>query len=238
MLSVDEIDRALVITAHPDDVDFGGAGTIANLTDRGAKVTYCIVTDGQAGGFDDSIPRPKMASIRREEQTNAARAVGVTDLVFLGWMDGAVESGLGLRHDLSRVIREWRPQVVLTQSPALNLRRIYASHPDHLAVAQSAIAAVYPDARNPYAFTDLLADGLEPWSVDEIWVMGHPEPDEFVDITSQIDRKIEALLCHESQHRDPSGMVERVREWNSETAEVAGFGADRFAEAFMVVNTR
>ncbi|MGA0218525.1 MAG: PIG-L deacetylase family protein [Ilumatobacteraceae bacterium] len=238
MLSVDEIDRALVITAHPDDVDFGGAGTIANLTDRGAKVTYCIVTDGQAGGFDDSIPRPKMASIRREEQTNAARAVGVTDLVFLGWMDGAVESGLGLRHDLSRVIREWRPQVVLTQSPALNLRRIYASHPDHLAVAQSAIAAVYPDARNPYAFTDLLEEGLEPWSVDEIWVMGHPEPDEFVDITSQIDRKIEALLCHESQHRDPSGMVERVREWNSETAEVAGFGADRFAEAFTVVNTR
>ena len=238
MLSVDEIDRALVITAHPDDVDFGGAGTIANLTDRGAKVTYCIVTDGQAGGFDDSIPRPKMASIRREEQTNAARAVGVTDLVFLGWMDGAVESGLGLRHDLSRVIREWRPQVVLTQSPALNLRRIYASHPDHIAVAQSAIAAVYPDARNPYAFTDLLADGLEPWPVDEIWVMGHPEPDEFVDITSQIDRKIEALLCHESQHRDPSGMVERVREWNSETAQVAGFGVNRFAEAFTVVNTR
>ena len=238
MLSVDEIDRALVITAHPDDVDFGGAGTIANLTDRGAKVTYCIVTDGQAGGFDDSIPRPKMASIRREEQTNAARAVGVTDLVFLGWMDGAVESGLGLRHDLSRVIREWRPQVVLTQSPALNLRRIYASHPDHIAVAQSAIAAVYPDARNPYAFTDLLADGLEPWSVDEIWVMGHPEPDEFVDITSQIDRKIAALLCHESQHRDPSGMVERVREWNSETAQVAGFGVNRFAEAFTVVNTR
>lgn len=238
MLSVDEIDRALVITAHPDDVDFGGAGTIASLTDRGAKVTYCIVTDGQAGGFDDSIPRPKMASIRREEQTNAARAVGVTDLVFLGWMDGAVESGLGLRHDLSRVIREWRPQVVLTQSPALNLRRIYASHPDHLAVAQSAIAAVYPDARNPYAFTDLLADGLEPWSVDEIWVMGHPEPDEFVDITSQIDRKIAALLCHESQHRDPSGMVERVREWNSETAQVAGFGVNRFAEAFTVVETR
>ena len=238
MLSVDEIDRALVITAHPDDVDFGGAGTIANLTDRGAKVTYCIVTDGQAGGFDDSIPRPKMASIRREEQTNAARAVGVTDLVFLGWMDGAVESGLGLRHDLSRVIREWRPQVVLTQSPALNLRRIYASHPDHLAVAQSAIAAVYPDTRNPYAFTDLLADGLEPWSVDEIWVMGHPEPDEFVDITSQIDRKIAALLCHVSQHRDPSGMVERVRVWNYETAQVAGFGVNRFAEAFTVVDTR
>lgn len=238
VLSLDEIDRALVITAHPDDVDFGAAGTIANLTDRGASVTYCIVTDGQAGGFDDSIPRPKMASIRREEQTNAARMVGVSDLVFLGWMDGEVESGLELRHDLAKVIRQHRPQVVLTQSPALNLRRIYASHPDHLAVAQSAIAAVYPDARNPYAFTDLLTDGLEPWSVDEIWVMGHPEPDEFVEITSQIDRKVSALLCHESQHRDPSGMVERVREWNAETAQVAGFVDGSYAEAFTVVDTR
>ncbi len=238
MLSLDEIERALVITAHPDDVDFGAAGTIANLTDLGAKVTYCIVTDGQAGGFDDSIPRPKMASIRREEQTKAASKVGVSDLVFLGWMDGEVESGLELRHDLSRVIREYRPQVVLTQSPALNLRRIYASHPDHIAVAQSAIAAVYPDARNPYAFTDLITDGLEPWAVDEIWVMGHPEPDEFVEITPQRERKISALLCHESQHRDPSGMMDRVREWNAETAQVACFGAAAFAEAFTVVDTR
>ncbi|MEC9181681.1 MAG: PIG-L deacetylase family protein [Actinomycetota bacterium] len=238
MLSLDEIERALVITAHPDDVDFGAAGTIANLTDLGATVRYCIVTDGQAGGFDDSIPRPKMASIRREEQTEAASKVGVSDLVFLGWMDGEVESGLELRHDLSRVIRKYRPQVVLTQSPALNLRRIYASHPDHIAVAQSAIAAVYPDARNPYAFTDLITDGLEPWAVDEIWVMGHPEPDEFVEITPQIERKISALLCHESQHRDPSGMMDRVREWNAETAQVAGFGADTFAEAFIVVDTR
>lgn len=238
MLSLDEIERALVITAHPDDVDFGAAGTIANLTDGGATVTYCIVTDGQAGGFDDSIPRRKMASIRREEQTKAASKVGVSDLVFLGWMDGEVESGLELRHDLSRVIREHQPQVVLTQSPALNFRRIYASHPDHIAVAQSAIAAVYPDARNPYAFTDLITDGLEPWAVDEIWVMGHPEPDEFVEITPQIERKISALLCHESQHRDPSGMMDRVREWNAETAQVAGFGADSFAEAFTVVDTR
>ena len=93
MLSLDEIERALVITAHPDDVDFGAAGTIANLTDLGATVTYCIVTDGQAGGFDDSIPRPKMASTRREEQTEAASKVGVSDLLFLGWMDGEVESG-------------------------------------------------------------------------------------------------------------------------------------------------
>ena len=117
MLSLDEIERALVITAHPDDVDFGAAGTIANLTDLGATVTYCIVTDGQAGGFDDSIPRLKMASTRREEQTEAASKVGVSDLLFLGWMDGEVESGLELRHDLSRVIRKYRPQVVLTQSP-------------------------------------------------------------------------------------------------------------------------
>jgi LmbE family N-acetylglucosaminyl deacetylase len=238
VLSLDEIERVLIVTAHPDDVDFGAAGTVANLTDRGAKVTYCIVTDGQAGGFDDSIPRPKMASIRRAEQTAAAAKVGVTELVFLGWMDGVVVAGLELRHELSRVIRQHRPQVVISQSPELNLQRIYASHPDHLAVAQSTVAAVYPDARNPYAFTDLITDGLQPWSVDELWVMGHAASGEVVDITSQIDRKIEALLCHESQHRDPSGMVERVRAWNSGLAAGAGLPKGSFAESFTVVDTR
>ena len=238
VLSHDEIERALVITAHPDDVDFGGGGTVASLTDAGVSVTYCVVTDGQAGGFDDSIPRAQMASIRRAEQTRAAAAVGVTDLEFLGLMDGSVESGLELRHALSRVIRMVRPQVVLTQSPELNLRRIYASHPDHLAVAQSAIAAVYPDARNPYAFPELLTSGYEPWSVDEVWVMGHHQPDAHVDITNQIDRKIEALLCHASQHPDPDRMVERVRAWNAAIAADAGLPEGSFAEGFLVVDTR
>lgn len=238
VLSNDQIERALVITAHPDDVDFGAAGTVATLTDAGVSVTYCVVTDGQAGGFDDTIPRAQMASIRRDEQTRAAACVGVSDLIFLGLMDGSVEAGLDLRHALSRVIREVRPTVVLTQSPELNLKRIYASHPDHLAVAESAIAAVYPDARNPYAFPELLTSGLEPWSVDEVWVMGHHRSDAHVDISGAFDRKIEALLCHASQHPDPARMVERVSEWNAGLALEAGFGDGAYAEGFLVVDTR
>jgi LmbE family N-acetylglucosaminyl deacetylase len=152
MLQFSEIERALVVTAHPDDVDFGAAGTVAALTDAGVVVTYCLVTDGQAGGFDHTIPRREMASIRREEQTKAAAEVGVTDLRFLGFMDGTVEVTMELRHDISLIIREVRPQVVITQSPLRNLASTYGSHPDHTATGEATMCAVYPDARNPFAF--------------------------------------------------------------------------------------
>jgi LmbE family N-acetylglucosaminyl deacetylase len=203
MLRPDEIERLLVVTAHPDDVDFGSAGTMAVLADAGVEVTYCLVTDGDAGGSDREMLRADMAALRRAEQTRAAKAVGVERLIFLGHPDGRVVADLTLREDISRVIRQVRPQVVACQSPERNLDRIYASHPDHLAAGEAAICAVYPDSRNPFAFPALLEDGLEPWTVDEVWVMGHPGGVDYIDITTQIDRKIEALLCHESQHADP-----------------------------------
>lgn len=242
MLQPHEIERALVITAHPDDVDFGAAGTVANLTDAGVEVTYCLATDGQAGGYDESISRPRMAAIRREEQTKAAAEVGVTDLVFLGHVDGEVVFDLELRHAMSRVIRQVRPQVVITQSPTINITSVYGSHADHVATGQAAWTAVYPDARNPFAHPELLTSGLEPWSVDEIWIMfgtgSVGEPVDVVDITSQIDRKIRALRCHESQHRDPDGMEERVREWWGAMAVEAGLPEGSYAERFFVANSR
>jgi LmbE family N-acetylglucosaminyl deacetylase len=238
VLQPTEIERALVITAHPDDVDFGAAGTVAVLTDAGVHVSYCLVTDGDAGGFDQTIPRPAMAMMRREEQTAAAAEVGVTDLCFLGHPDGQVVADLHLRHELSRVIRQCRPQVVITQSPDLNLDRIYASHPDHLATGTAAIAAVYPDARNPFAFPELMKGGFEPWAVDEIWIMGGSDPKDAVDITGQVERKIAALMQHKTQHQDPSGIETLVRGWVVATAQSFGLGDDRAAEAFRVVNTR
>jgi LmbE family N-acetylglucosaminyl deacetylase len=238
VLSPDEIERALVITAHPDDVDFGAAGTVANLTDAGAVVTYCLVTDGQAGGHDLTVSRPQMAATRREEQTKAAAEVGVTDLCFLGHMDGEVMYTLHLRHELSRVIRQVRPQVVITQSPHINLASAYGSHPDHVATGQAAFAAVYPDSRNPFAFPELMTAGLEPWSVDELWVANHPDGEDVVDITAQIDRKIRALRCHVSQHLDPDGMEERVRAWFRSNAELGGLPEGSSAECFYVVDTR
>ena len=152
----------LHVAAHPDDLDFGCAGTTCSLTLEGNRVVYCIVTDGQAGGFDNTISRERMAEIRREEQRAAAKAVGVDELHFLGFPDGAVEVTLELRKAIARVIRQVRPDVVVTQSPQRNLERVYSAHPDHLAVGEATLCAVYPDARNEFTFPDLLVDeGLE-----------------------------------------------------------------------------
>jgi LmbE family N-acetylglucosaminyl deacetylase len=238
MLEASDIDRVLVIMAHPDDVDFAAAGTIATLTDAGVEVTYCLVTDGDAGGFDHSIPRVDMAGLRRVEQTMAAKEVGVTELVFLGHGDGRVVADLTLRRDLSRVIRQVRPAVVITQSPERNLDRIYASHPDHLATGEAALCAVYPDARNPFAYPELVDEGLEAWSVREVWVVGGAKNNECVDVTEHFERKMRALLCHETQHPDPASMPERLRAWMGQTASAFDLAEGRLAEAFRVVDTR
>lgn len=235
MLQPTEIERLLVVMAHPDDVDFGSAGTIATLTGAGVKVTYCLVTDGNAGGSDRSVSRADVAALRREEQTAAAAVVGVTDLVFLGHPDGRVVADLALRCDISRVIRQVRPKVVMCQSPERNLDRIFASHPDHLAAGEAAVSAVYPDSRNPFAFPELLQEGLEPWDVTEIWLSAHPISSDFMDVTEHIDRKFQALRCHVSQLPDPDGMETRFRRLMGANAVTAGFIEGTFVEGFRVV---
>ena len=231
------IQRVLVVTAHPDDVDFGAAGTIANWTDAGVEVSYCIVTDGDAGGFDPAVPRSAIAGIRQEEQTAAAKAVGVSNLVFLGYPDGAVESSLALRKDISREIRRAKPDIVLCQSPERDFSRIFASHPDHLAAAEATVCAVYPDARNPFTFTDLITEGFQPHTAWQIWIMGGPNPNHYVDTTANFERKIAALRCHESQHQDPDGMNRRVRGWNEALAQSASLPEGSTAECFLIVDT-
>jgi len=238
MMDFSEIERVLVVTAHPDDVDFGAAGTVAHMTDAGIEVVYCLVTDGQAGGFDHSIPRTEMAAIRREEQTKAAAEVGVTRLIFLGHMDGEAVADMRLRHDISAAIRDVRPQVVITQNPVRNLDSTYGSHPDHIATGEATMCAVYPDARNPFAFAGQPCAELDDWAVDEVWVMLGADAHDFIDITSQLDRKIRALRCHESQHRDPDAMEERVRAWWKSIAAERGRPENTSAEVFRVVDTR
>ncbi len=233
-----EFRRVLVITAHPDDVDFGAAGTVATWTDAGLEVVYCIVTDGDAGGSDPSVSRPDMAVLRRAEQTAAAKCVGVSDLRFLGYPDGRVEATIGLRRDLARVIRQVRPDRVLCPSPERNYARIPASHPDHRAVGSAALDAVYPDARNQFAFPELLADeGLEPWTVREVWLTAGPNPERFVDITDTFSRKVAALRAHESQTGQMENLEEFLRGWLSRSAELGGLPEGRLAEAFQVLAT-
>ena len=230
--------RVLVITAHPDDVDFGAAGTIAQWTEAGFTVSYCVVTNGEAGGSDPSVTRTEMAAIRQAEQTAAAKQVGVSDLHFLGYPDGRVEATIGLRRDLARVIRLLRPDRVVCPSPERNYARTGASHPDHRAVGAAALDAVYPDSRNPFAFPELLAgEKLEPWTVREVWISGSPTPTTYVDVTDTFPRKVAALRSHVSQISDPDGLEEFLRGWLSRAAAQGGLPDGRLAEAFQVLQT-
>ncbi len=234
---VDGIDRILVVTAHPDDVDFAAAGSVAVWTAAGVEVAYCIATDGEAGGEDRTLPRDEMAAVRRREQTAAAGQVGVTDVTFLGFPDGRLQADLDLRRGIARVIRRFRPDRVVAQSPERNWARIYASHPDHLAAGEAAACAVYPDARNPFAFPELLDEGLEPHSVPELWIMTTERADRAVDATEQFDRKLAALRSHQSQVGEGAHLEELLRTWMSGTALAAGLPEGHLAEAFHVVAT-
>lgn len=238
MLDVAGFNRVLVVMAHPDDIDFGGAGTIAKLTDAGKEVVYCLVTDGDAGGFDRELDNGGMAALRRAEQTAAAKCVGVTDLRFLGYRDGMVEQTLGLRRDIARVIRQVRPDLVITSTPERNYVRLGPSHPDHRAVGGATLDAVYPDARNPYAFPELLADeGLAAWTVREVWLSGTPTPNHFVDVTATVDRKIAALRAHVSQTGHMDDLEGMVKGWLAANASEGGLPEGTYAEAFQVVVT-
>jgi LmbE family N-acetylglucosaminyl deacetylase len=224
-----------VVTAHPDDVDFGTAGTVAAFTSAGLEVTYCIVTNGDAGGSDRTMSRPDMATLRQREQRAAAAEVGVTDVRFLGFPDGQVESSLALRRDISRVIRQVKPERVLAPSPERRWDFIFASHPDHLAAGEAAVCAVYPDARNPFAHPELLnEEGLEPWTVHELWITGGTDANVAVETTSTIERKIAALLCHKSQIDDPVGVATRVTEGGRASGALAGLPDGATAELFRI----
>ncbi|RZT28401.1 LmbE family N-acetylglucosaminyl deacetylase [Kribbella sp. VKM Ac-2569] len=228
----DEIERILVVVAHPDDIDFGGAGTVALWTKAGIEVQYCIVTDGQAGGFEPDRDRAEIPAVRRAEQTAAAQHVGVRDLHFLGYEDGSVEPTAELVRDISQVIRKVRPQRLLTQSPERSWHRLQVSHPDHLAAAEATVRAFYPAAGNPYAYPDLTE---EAWEVGELWMMDHPVANHYVDITDTFDQKLAALMSHTSQHRDPDGLRTGIRRNFAAVATAAGYPANHYAEAFTVV---
>jgi len=231
-----EVARILVVAAHPDDVDFGMAGTVATWTDAGIEVVYCIVTNGDAGGRDPSVSRADMIVLRRAEQIAAAKCVGVVDVRFLGYPDGRLEPSLDLRRDIARVIRQVRPDRVASQSPDRNYLRMPASHPDHRAAGSATLDAVYPDARNPFAFPELADEGLAAWIVPEVWISGSPQPTHYVDITATFDRKIAALRAHESQTAHMANLPEMLRGWLSRAAALGGLPEGRLAESFQVLD--
>ncbi|MCF8531088.1 MAG: PIG-L family deacetylase [Candidatus Nanopelagicales bacterium] len=229
-------ERVLVVTAHPDDVDFGAGGTVRGWIESGSSVSYCICTDGDAGGVDRDIPRSEIPRIRRQEQRDAGLALGVTDIHFLGYKDGDLQVTQDLRRDISRVIRQVRPHRILIQSPERNWHRIPSSHPDHMAAGEAAIFAVYPDARNPFAHPELLADeGLDAWTVHDVWVMGSPDPNHYVDATNYFPHKLAALRAHASQTAHMEDLEGRIRMWMTTSAADGGLPDGTLAESFKVV---
>jgi LmbE family N-acetylglucosaminyl deacetylase len=228
-----DVERVLCVFAHPDDVDFGAAGTVAQWVDAGLEVAYLLVTRGDAGGFDDT-PREQMPTIREAEQRAAAAAVGVKEVEFLeGYADGTVTPTIPLRRDITSAIRRFRPDRILTSSPLRRWERIAGpSHPDHLAVGEATTCAVYPDARNPFAFPEL----GPAWTVREMWFQGGPDPDHAVDITDTFDRKLAALRAHATQtsHVDIALIL---RQRSEAAAAAAGLPSGRLVEAFTIIST-
>jgi LmbE family N-acetylglucosaminyl deacetylase len=222
-------ESALVVAAHPDDIEFMAAGTVARWTGTGSMVVYCLVTDGDKGSSDPALSRFTLAATRRAEQQAAARAVGVEIVEFLHYEDGMVEPTLALRRDIARVIRRHKPQAVICMDPTRFWSgRGYINHPDHRAVAEATLAAIYPSARDPLTFPELLSAGYEPHKVREIFVGFTEHDDTIVDISATVEAKVAALLAHRSQMGEWNP-AETMDKWAREAAEGQPFShGERF----------
>ena len=221
----------LVVAAHPDDIEFGLAGSVARWTDEGHRVVYCLVTDGAAGSNQPDADLRALAELRRQEQLAAAQIVGVHEVRFLGYADGTLQPTIELRRELTRLIRELRPYRVVCQDPTtVFFGNSYINHPDHRAAGEATLYAVFPSAETRPIFPELLSEGYEPHHVSELYLDLTLAPDTYVDISDSIERKLAALRCHATQ---VGPEVEPwVREWGAEAGVKAGCA---YAEAFRVM---
>ncbi len=222
----------MVISPHPDDSEFGVAGTVARLSQEGNKVVYVICTNGDKGTSDRNMRPEMIAKIREQEQREAAKLLGVNDVVFLGYPDQSLEDNNDFRKSLVRVIRQYQPQIVATADPY----RRYMWHRDHRITGQVAADAVFPYSRDHLSYPDLLEEELEPHKVREMWFWGSEEPNFRSDITDTFETKIAALGCHKSQVGVVSPeMRERLESFARMNAEGEEF---KMGEAFHRVEFR
>ncbi len=225
-------ERALVIAAHCDDIEFGAAGTVARWTAAGSQVTYCIVTDSRSGDNNPGTNLERLKRTREEEQRASAATVGVEDVRFLGYQDGILEPTMHLRKHLTQIIREVRPNAVMTFDPETVIPdgRAYINHPDHRATAIAATYAIFPSAGSRPIFPALLQAGYEPHDVDRAYFFLTNHADHTIDITETMEKKRNALRCHPSQFGED--VIDMVTQWNAETGKSIGGG---YAEAFRLM---
>lgn len=223
-------DRVLVVAAHPDDIEFGAAGTVARWVTEGAVVRYLIITRGDKGSDDPDADIGALIRLRETEQRAAAAELGVEGVDFLDEPDGQVEPSLALRERITYAIRSFRPEVVMTHDPTvLFVNNEWVNHPDHRAVGQVTVDAVFPTARDPLNFRQHLEGGLEAWKVAELYLWSTNEANQLVDIGATMERKVAALAHHASQFRHFDDVARWVRRRSEELGERAGY---RAAEGF------
>lgn len=229
-------ERILVIAPHADDIEFGAGGTVARWVDAGSKVSFCLVTDSGAGSHDMVVTREQLAALRREEQIAAAAVLGVQaeDIYFLGYPDSMLVADLNVRRDITRVIRQTKPELVVTMDPTTVLVPAfnYINHPDHRATGEAALYAVFPSSDLHLFFPELIEEGHLPHKVKKLYLTLTMNPNLYVDITKTFERKLDSLRCHGSQFEDDS-FTEWVVKSNGEAGMRAGV---KYAEMFQVMN--
>ena len=219
-----EPERVLVVVAHPDDPEFGAAGTVALWASRGAQVTYVIVTDGSKGSAEKEMTREKLVALREAEQRKAAEAVGVSEVVFLRLTDGEIENNDTLRELLVRQIRSYKPDVLVTHDPTSRIvGGSYLNHRDHRTVGDAALDATFPLARDRLNYPEHEQEGLDPHKVLDVFLIFSDQPNYWVDISSTIELKINALQAHKSQIADLDELPDRIRERGRAVAEKVSF---------------
>jgi len=228
--------RAMLIYAHPDDIEFTVAGTVARWVSKGSEVFYVVITDGNVGSHDEGMTADRLIETRRAEQRAAADVVGAKDCIFLGYQDGLLQPTLELRKELVRLIRSIKPNVVVCGDPTNFFpSENWINHPDHRAAGQAALDATFPAAEMRLLYPDLEAEGLTPHKVNYVYVSNPlQEPNYYIETTDTIDLKIKALRQHKSQmgEWDPE---EPIKNWNAETGKKVGFA---YAERFLRITLR
>jgi len=220
----------LLVAAHPDDPEFSSAGTVANWLKHGLDVIFVLATSGDKGTPDRDMTNERLSSMREEEQRAAALRIGVKQIEFLRFPDGELTPSLELRGAVTRMIRKYKPYAVMTHDPlTLFYNNEFINHPDHRAIGQATVDAIYPTARDPLQFSEHIREGLEPHKVKEIYLWGSDQANVLVDISDTIDVKIEALKLHVTQVGEATELAERVKTRAAQLAEPYGL---RYAEAF------
>lgn len=224
----------LCVGAHPDDLEFGCAGTVAKWVNRGATVYYVVLTDGSKGSEDLSLSDKQLSEIRRKEQEKAAGILGVKKVYFQNFVDGELTNNAGVRKELLKIIRELRPDIVITLDPTLvyDENTGFINHPDHRTAGLATLEAIFPFARNSRTCPELLDQGYQSHNVREVMLVNFTKSNFFVDISKTLDKKILALSAHKSQHDD----LEKISSMVKQIAKRYGKRADlEYAEGFVRV---